>query len=355
MKKLFLLFVYILFPFKNSCAQKYEWAIVGAGLAGITTLAVLIEKKVDPNTIIWIDPEFNMGRLGEYYRNVPANTPVKQLTGYITSFRAFTNFESSSREYLLQQNPKEYLPLHRIIDPLLEATQNLRTKVHSLEAIMREVKSYENDWVLECSTGPIHAHKVILATGSHPKTLNYAIPQIPLDDALDKEKLATSVNANDCVAVFGGMHSAMLVLKYLTELDVKKIYNFYTIPYYRRIPGAESLEGITKQWVHSILEQNPPAYLKRLKNTPENLDLYLPECNKVIYAIGFERDPIIINGRTDWTHDDDTGRIAPNLYGIGIAFAHMITQLGGIKTAINGFGIFSKYAWKLVPVWMQEE
>lgn len=346
-----LLFAYT----KPIATQTYEWAIVGAGLAGVTTLAVMLEYKIDPATIIWIDPEFNMGRLGKYYRNVPANTDIKQLQGYIKSCHAFTDCNSSARDYLLRQNPGDFLPLHVAIDPLLDATGYIRSKVTSHEDTLMELKSDENDWILVCQNRTIRAHKVILATGSHPKTLDYDLPSIPLDLALDKDKLATFIDQDDCIAVFGGMHSAMLVLKYLTEIGVKKIYNFYTTPYFRRIPGAESLEGITKQWVVNVLEKGIHPHLKRIKNTPENLDLYLPECNKVIYAIGFERDSIIIDGRTDWQHDDETGKIAPNLYGIGIAFAHMINQLGGLKVGINGFGIFSRYAWKLVPLWMKEK
>ena len=340
-------------PIRTESAR-YEWAIVGAGLAGITSLAVLLEQEVDPATIIWIDPEFNMGRLGKYYRNVPSNTPPSQLMHYIHSLNAIKTAPSTTREALFLCAAKEHQPLHRIIDPLLDATNYLRLQISSLQDTVNAVTSNGTDWILECDTTTIQAHKVILAIGAHPKTLDYPIQQISLDDALDKDTLATYVNADDCISVFGGMHSAMLVLKHLSELNVKQIVNFYTKHYFYRIPGAESLEGLTKIWVKTVLEPNPPKNLTRLKSTPENLDQFLPLCNKVIYAIGFEKNTLSINGSENWLVDSETGTIAPNLYCIGIACPHLSKSLHG-NVAINGFNIILSYAKKLIPRWKSEE
>ena len=135
---------------------------------------------------------------------------------------------------------------------------------------------------------------------------------------------------------------------------LKQIINFYTTPYFRRIPGAESLEGITEFWVKNILEKNPPKNLLRLENTQENLDQFLPLCNKVIYAIGYEKNPIRINGSYDWHFNEKTRTIAPNLYGIGIAFARTITLLGNKKVAINGFSIFLSNAQTFIPRWQND-
>lgn len=333
---------------------KYQWAIIGAGPAGITALAVLLESCIDPCTIIWIDPEFNVGRMGKYYRNVPSNTKVKQLMGYINSCGVFKKFVSSSRDALFASDPEEFYPLHTIVDPLIDATRYIQSQIISLQDMVGAVNKHGDEWVLECTTTHIRAHKVILAIGSHPKKLDYQLPVIPSDEAVDKDKLALYVDSNDCIAVFGGMHSAMLILKYLSELGVKHIINFYTTPYFCRIPGAESLEGITEFWVKNILEKNPPANLLRMENTPENVDKFLPMCNKVMYAIGYEKNPLCINGRYDWEFDEKTGIIEPNLYGIGIAFAHTITLRNKKKVAINGFGIYISHAHSLIPKWKNE-
>ena len=37
-----------------------DWLIVGAGPAGIATAGVLIDLGIDPHTMVWLDPEFNV-------------------------------------------------------------------------------------------------------------------------------------------------------------------------------------------------------------------------------------------------------------------------------------------------------
>jgi thioredoxin reductase len=344
---IFLLYLSISTP----VSAKYEWAIIGAGPAGITTLAVLVESGVDPATIVWIDPQFTVGRMGKYYRNVPSNTKINQLKRYIQDCTLFAKFESSGKDALFACDPEGFYPLQTMVAPLADATDYLRSMITCLQDTAMRVDQDGQDWRITCTTNTITAHKVILAIGAHPKQLEYPLQAIPSDEAVDKEKLAQHVNEQDCIAVFGGMHSAMLALKYLSELGVKKIINFYTTQYFFRIPGAESLEGVTEFWVKNVLEKNPPQNLVRVENTPENIERYLPECNKVIYAIGYERNEILINGSNIYLFDEKTGTIAPNLYGIGIAFPHTITQRNNKKVAINGFSIFLHYAKKLVPEW----
>jgi hypothetical protein len=353
-----LLYIYLLFLLATQKSafpsNNYEWAVIGGGLAGITTVAVLLEFGVEPSTIFWIDPEFNVGRMGKYYRNVPANSKIQILQSYFNICPVLKKFPCASRDTLFSCNPNEFLPLKIIIDPLVDATNYLRSLVNSLQDTVLALTSNNDGWLLECGTTKIGARKVILAIGGYPKKLEYELQEIYLDEALDKNKLARYVCADDRIAVFGGMHSAMLMLKYVSELGVKQIINFYTTPYQYRIPGAESLEGITKEWVKSILEQKPPENLIRVKNTQENRDRYLHLCNKVIYAIGFERNPLSVNGSYDYTCDEKTGIIAPNLYGFGMAFPHTIKTLKCNKVAINGFAIYSVDAHNLIPKWKSQ-
>ena len=56
------------------------------------------------------------------------------------------------------------------------------------------------------------------------------MPTVPLQDAMDRRRIALHINNNDIVAVFGSSHSAMLVLRNLVESGVKKIINFYRTP-----------------------------------------------------------------------------------------------------------------------------
>ncbi len=345
--------IVVLFLASQNIFAYHQWAVVGAGLAGVISVAVLLENNVDPATIIWIDPEFNMGRMGKCYRNVPANTNIRILKQFFNTNKFLKKFPSESREKLFSYSPEACLPLYVVIDPLLDATDYLRTQVTSLQETVQCIVSENNEWVLECASGTIRAKKVILATGGYPKKLDYPLQEIPLDEALDKSKLAVNVNSNDSVAVFGGMHSAILILKYLTELGVNKIFNFYTTPYQYRVSGAESLQGITLEWAHTVLEQHPPTNLLRIQSTPENIRCHLPECNKVIYAIGFERNPLLINGTHEYCADERTGIIFANLFGIGMAFPVTIKTLKCSKVAIHGFVNYSARARTLIPKWIQ--
>lgn len=49
--------------------KKYEAVVVGAGPAGVAVVGNLLEQKKAP--ILWVDHEFQGGRLNKYYREVP--------------------------------------------------------------------------------------------------------------------------------------------------------------------------------------------------------------------------------------------------------------------------------------------
>jgi hypothetical protein len=333
---------------QQSC---YSWAIVGAGLAGITALAVLMDCGVDPASIVWIDPEFNVGRLGKYYRNVPGNLQTGSFLVYVNTCPYFKNVNSTFLDSLQMCDPNEFPPLRVIVDPLADFTTYLRNKVVAITNVITSLNQIDNYWVLEGSDCIINAQKVILAIGAHPRKLNYDLPEIPLDDALDQSKLTSQVSPTDCVAVFGSMHSAILLLKYLSECSVKQIINFYIDPYFYGSPG---LEGNTALWAKNVLEQNPPANLIRVLNTPENREKLFPQCTKAIYAIGFEQNPILVNGTFTLEFDEGTGIIDQNLYGIGIAFP-ATGICNGQKIAKNGVHAYLGYAKNLIPQWIAND
>src|SRR5260221_3228420 len=194
----------------NNQPNCYSWAVIGAGVAGITALAHLLECGIDPATVAWIDPEFNIGRMGKYYRDVPGNVQTSRLLMYVHGCPYFKDITSPSLDALYTYNMDEYQPLHVITDPLTDFTAYLRAQVNSFQDTIPALDHNGDYWVLHGTDGDINVQKVILAIGAYPKSLNYNIPEIPLDDSLNKEKLATYVSADDCVAVFGGMHSAIL-------------------------------------------------------------------------------------------------------------------------------------------------
>jgi thioredoxin reductase len=332
--------------------QCYEWAVIGAGFAGITAVAVLIDSRINPSTIAWIDPDFTVGKVGKYYRNVPGNGQICHLIEYVEKCPYFKNITSHALDALYSYDLEQFQLLHVIVDPLLDFTAYLQKMVVPIQNTITSLVRMDDCWLLESSDGRIiRAQKVILAIGAEPKRLDYNIPEIPLDEAFDKERLMNTVCDKDCIAVFGGMHSAMLVLKYLSECSVGKITNFYLRDYFYGMPG---LEGEAALWAKNVLEKNPPKNLVRVLNTVENRKAILPSCSKVIYAIGYQSNKISINGSLDITFDEHTGIIDENIYGIGIAFPPTAI-FNGQKIAKNGLLTYLAYAKKLIPRWINNE
>ena len=46
--------------------NKYHAIVAGAGPAGIATVATLLDFATKPFKLLWVDPEFNAGRLSSY-------------------------------------------------------------------------------------------------------------------------------------------------------------------------------------------------------------------------------------------------------------------------------------------------
>jgi len=351
----------------SECSENndVQWTIVGAGPAGIITIGLLLDLGIPPQRIAWIDPEFNVGRLGKYYTTVPGNSQTDVFIELINSCKVFQCCNPSSLCIINSVGPEEDYPLNIIVEPLQTITDYLRTRVKAYKTELKSLEFVDDSWHIGTKQESFSSHIVVLATGCHPKTLsNITTPEIPLDLALDKNTLATLINEQDSIAVVGGSHSAVLILKYLTELKVKRIINFYKKPlcyayeadgiYYHATDG---LKGTAARWAQHVLEKNCPAHLIRIKNSPEAFDAWLPVCNKIIYAIGYDRNelptiPTLPNTIYD-SYNATTGVIGPRLFGIGIAFPEQFIDQTGEQQVGIGLIDFMQYAQSVLPIWLQ--
>jgi hypothetical protein len=359
-KKFFLIFTF--FVTANVHAEfNAMWTIVGAGPAGIAVLGLLLDLGVAPDKIAWIDPEFDVGRLGQYYYTVPGNATTKMYIEYLSACQAFQECAPNALDDLRKLELMTAYPLHVIIDPLRQITECIKSKVHAVHGKIKSLHFDNNLWHVATENNHFDSYYVVLATGSHPKELNYPVAhKIPLDLALNKSYLAQSVRNTDTIAVVGSAHSAMLILKFLSESQVGRIINFYKNPLVYIIDHGtwvehqqEGLKGSTAEWVKNVLEKNPPANLLRIFNTPEALEAWLPVCNKIVYAVGYEANQLPpINGKTELIYDDISGVIAPRLFGIGIAFPEKYTYPDGSSEYRVGLKFFMEYAQRVVPQWM---
>jgi hypothetical protein len=331
-----------------------QWTIVGGGPAGIIVIGVLIDLGTDPQQIMWVDPKFNVGRMGEYYGNVPGNAKTTQFIEFLNSCKTFGLCNSPAREKLYQLDQDTEYSLQVIVEPLQEITDYLRTKVKSRKDSLRSL-SYTNDvWYVSVSNECFTSAHIILATGSHPKKLDYDCKnEIPLDMALNKECLAQCVDAQDTIAIIGSAQSAILLLKYLSELPVGRFINFYRHPLDFDPLSENSLKGMTARWARDVLLKTPPVNLLRIYNSCEALKAWLPICTKIIYAVGFERNDLPpISCAPNINFNDPNGVIGPRLFGIGIAFPEKYESEQGKIMSRIGLVSFMEYAQEMLPQWM---
>ncbi|MCL5874931.1 MAG: FAD-dependent oxidoreductase [Candidatus Dependentiae bacterium] len=354
--------VIFVFSVKATSEHIYKWAVIGFGPAGMITAGLLLDLGVAEKDIIAIDPEFNVGRLGEYYSSVPSNTKTKLFIDFIKACKVFQECNSEAIEKLYTYDMEVEYPLQIIVDPLKDITAHLRTKIDSLQDSIQSLYFDVDAWhITTASNSHLIAENVVLAIGSHPRCLNYdCTDHIPLDVALNKDLLSQAVGEKDSVAVIGGAHSAVLIMKFLSELKVKRVINFYQNPLQYVVDGMLSingLKGVAAQWAKEVLEKNPPVNMIRVYNNQEGRDAWLDACNKIIYAIGYERNeaPTINGNNVELSYDGHSGVIAPRLFGIGIAFPEQYASDGGAIEHKIGLNSFMSYAQRVIPEWLAKD
>jgi len=345
-----------------------DWLIVGAGPAGIITVGVLMDVGVDPKRITWIDPEFNVGRMGKYYSHIESNNKAREFVAFINACATFQECSCPALDALKEMDPQQPCLLNNIVEPLKCISDYLCKQVNIKKDSLDTLFFEEGVWQVSTQkSGTYSALHVVLATGAQPRTMAVNANQkvIPLDYALDPATLQSLITPKDKVGVVGGAHSAILLLKYLAGMKVGHIYNFYRHPITYAIDQGcwaidpQGVKGTAGEWAKNVLEKRPPANLTRIKVTNDmhtQKMIKRTKCDKLIYAIGYERSPLpAINDTTPInSYDGKTGIIAPRLFGIGIAFPEYKTD-DGHPRHIVGLNCFMDYALRLVPQWVNDK
>jgi hypothetical protein len=350
----------------RSCAvAQADWLVVGAGPAGIATVGILLDVGVEPHRITWLDPEFKVGRMGACYGKVPSNTMAKEFMAFVETCNAFKGCPAPSISALKDLDPYSHQELKVIIAPLQDITNHLRTKVKSIKGSMTGLTFTKNQWIVSTdATEPLHAHNVVLATGSHPTVLEHEQKKIiPLDSALNPDLLKDLIKPDDVVGVVGNSHSGILVLKFLSELtfELANIYLLARSPlcYAVNEQGQETnplhgLKGPAADWARNILEKGKKPNITTISSSREALKKTLAKCTKVIYATGYQQNslPLINNNKPIATAH--AGELAPHLFGIGIAFPERVTDKNGNQGYCIGLSCFMDYAQRMIPQWVKE-
>ncbi len=253
----------------KNCSIRKSWLVVGGGPCGIGVVGMLLDCGQE---VTWVDPAFEVGRMGKFYRNVPANTlngDLMKAFGQCDSFEfPATQLERRQRgNFVMSDLPFDTCHnLAILVDALQDTSDVLKRKVHHLVyGYMESIKLMEDGRWEYFILSKYHGHlrnlvdAVVLVNGCHPRCL----PQFPLvqesspslsvavtssikgeskivkfhslDLLLDPIYTQELLRSNEeCLnqrwAVIGNSHSGMLVVKNLLEAGHKDIVNLHRSP-----------------------------------------------------------------------------------------------------------------------------
>ena len=343
--------------------KKYEWTVIGAGPAGIAAIGKLLDHQINPKNILWLDPFFNVGDFAAKWSLVPSNTKVNLFTKFLLACKSF-EYENKKAQFELNSlNPEDTCKLGFMAEPLKLVTTILRNKVESKVTQVTSLKMHQRHWQVNLNHEEYFLSKnVILAVGAEEKILSYPhMNTISLETAFNPTQLSTVCSPEDTVAIFGSSHSAILIIRNLIEsCSVKKIINFYQTPLCYAVDlgdmilfDSTGLKGSTAQWARENLHGNLPNNLERVLTTSERYQEILSQCNQAIYAIGFQKRSIPIEGFDTLSHNQSNGIIAPGLFGFGIAYPEAkIDKYGNLEHRV-GLWKFMDYLSYILPLWLK--
>lgn len=245
----------------------------------------------------------------------------------------------------------------------------------------------------------IDADRLILCTGSSPTSAPLPaadnLTTLPLDTALSPTLLAQTISSSTpaTVAVVGASHSAILVLRNLSNLARSGTHPNLRIRWFTRHPlryaeerdggrwikrDNTGLKGEVAVWARENLEPETlplspvSAHLSKVE-TPgasdpaaeaETYRRELSSCTHLCQAVGYTVDPLPelrVDGRTvdrpRYVHttggfeDAETGATIPGLYGAGIAFPERVVDPEGSVEYAVGLFKFMNFLRRVVPEW----
>ena len=338
----------------------YKWTVIGAGPAGIAAVGRLLDHGIAPERIAWIDPEFVAGDLGGKWRAVHSNTTVSLFLNYLNASPSF-RFREAPPFKLTDVDPGETCLLDLVADPLVWISEHLRHRVTTLRTMATEVYLHNRQWTVHTEQGAITSEKVIVAVGATPKTLAHPdLVEIPVDVALDPEKLGAQPLQGAAVAVFGSSHTTMIALPHLLNQPVEKVINFYRSPLRYAVNLGDwtlfddiGLKGRAACWARENIDGAYPERLDRVcVHSPEFEDR-LAECDHVVYTVGFDRRQLPLTPQWEkLDYNPTNGILAPGLFGFGFAFPECHTDPLGFTEQRVGLYKFMKYLNTVLPLWM---
>lgn len=324
--------------------------ILGSGAAGLLVLYNLEKAGVDPSTITVIDPTHTGGDLMNKWAKVRSNTTWRQIFEAVPS-------RSSFAEPWTHLNPDEPVELRLVIKYLQSTVKDYLSKTTLRTDLVSSVQRHgETSWKLLLKHGkqPVFADVVFFCQGSDPKSLDLPFPTIPLEVALDRQRLSEWVTPTQHILLFGTAHSGALIAKHLVDCGAQ-VTNFYATekPFYFASEGAyDGVKQDAEVIARAILQGAYPSLTLESVHDLSALIRASKTASACVYACGFE--PRLIGD--SWSYyDGKTGRLeeTTTAWGFGIAYpnkasddihwdvsipafqAHIQAQMPSILTALQ--------------------
>ncbi len=339
----------------------YEWAVIGAGPAGIAAVGRLLDHGVAAARIAWIDPAFAGGDIGQKWRSVSSNTHVGLFLEYFNGSKSF-RFAEAPPMPLREVDPRETCALGLVAEPLVWITGQLREQVVTFTTTATALYLENRRWRIHTERDDILSKNVILAVGAAPKKLCHpGLEEIPVEVALDPEKLAREPLQGATIAVFGSSHSSMIVLPNLLRHPVKQVINFYRNPLKYAVYFDDwilfddtGLKGQAAEWARANIDGVLPERLERCWTSSPEFSEQLARCDRAVYTVGFERRSLPETpqwGRLECNRTN--GILAPGLFGVGIAFPQYARDPHGYGQFRVGLKKFMDHLDAVLPLWLR--
>ncbi|OBK18522.1 FAD/NAD(P)-binding protein [Mycobacterium asiaticum] len=333
--------------------------MIGAGPAGIAAVGRLLDHGIPQEKLAWIDPAFGAGDVGAKWRSVSSNTVAATFLEYLNGSNAF-RFGEAPPLPLREVDPPETCALALVADPLLWITDHLVERVPTFRTTATALYLEKRRWRIETKNQTIVADNVILAVGAVPRKLDYPqLDEIPVEVALDPDRLAEESLDGATVAVFGSSHSSMIALPNLLRHPVAKVVNFYRAPLKYAVYLDDwilfddtGLKGRAADWARENIDGVYPDRLERCWVSGPEFEAKLGECDRVVYTVGFDRRRL--PATPQWgplDYNQQNGIIAPGLFGLGIAFPEYAEDPYGYGQYRVGLKKFMDHLNSVLPLW----
>jgi hypothetical protein len=205
-----------------SLQAPHKICLIGCGVSGSLLLLKLLETT-EPHDICVIDPAFDGGDLGRRWPEVLSNSPWGNFLEFGGKLALLKPYLDKKRD---KYAPEAVTPVWELSNAIRQALAPHLQRVDANTCYVRSVEYSTQDqlWTIHmkspgCQTTR-RAKTIIYAPGGNPKQMNLAKPQIPLEAALDPQRLARYFDAMQPqhILLFGLSHSGTLILKNLLAL-----------------------------------------------------------------------------------------------------------------------------------------